>query len=132
MSRLHGRNGRVYMALTSGGTAEPVAYLNAWTLNFPTEKSDASAFGDDNKVYTSGMPDASGTFAGWYDDASVQTYQAARDGVARKFYLYPTNANTGQYWFGTILPDFQAEGSIGETIKVQAAWNAASSIAKVG
>ncbi len=132
MARIHGRNGRVYMSLTSGGMAEPVAFLTTWTLKASTDKVDVTSFGDSNKIYVAGLPDASGDFSGFYDDSTVQTYTAATDGVARKFYLYPSTSNTGQYWFGTILPDFEVDGSVSGACAVKAAWNAASVIQKVG
>jgi hypothetical protein len=63
----------------------------------------------------------------------VQTYTAATDGVARKFYLYPDLVNDpAQYWFGTILPDFKVDGDVGGAVAVSASWSAASAIAKVG
>jgi hypothetical protein len=133
MARRHGRNGRVYMGLTSGGTAEPLAVQAKWSINFATEKADVTALGDTNKVYVAGLPDASGEFEGWYDDATVQTYTAASDGVARKFYLYPDVTNSpGQYWWGTVFPDFTAEGGVDDALSVKASWNAASPITKVG
>ena len=132
MSRIHGRNGRVYMNLTSGGTAEPVAFLSSWSIKFSTDKADVTAFGDANKVYVAGLPDASGDFSGFYDDATVQTYTSASDGIARKMYLYPsTNTNT-QYWFGNVLPDFEADGSVSGAVAVKSSWNASSAIIKQG
>jgi hypothetical protein len=132
MARIHGRNGRVYLALTSGGTAEPVAYLNSWSINFATEKVDVTSFGDSNKSYVAGLPDASGDFSGFYDDATVQTYTAALDGQPRKFYLYPsTNAN-GQYFWGQILPDFNVNTTVTGAVEITSAWNASGPIQKVG
>lgn len=122
----------MYMALASGGTAEPVAFLTKWEINFATDRVDQTAFGDLNKQYTSGLPDASGSFEGWYDDATVQTYTAATDGLARPFYLYPDNSSTGKYFWGTILPDFKATGGVAEGVAVSSSWAAASNILKVG
>ena len=132
MGRLAGRNGRVYVALSSGGTATPVAYQASWSLNFTTNKIDVTAMGDNNKVYVSGLPDAQGQLASFYDDASVQLYTADSDGVARAFYLYPTISNNAQYFFGTILPDFSIDSSVDGAIAVSSTWNAASIISKVG
>lgn len=132
MARIHGRNGRVYMNLTSGGTAEPIAFLNSWSMNFTTAKEDVTAFGDSNMVYVAGLPDASGDFSGFYDDATVQTYTAAVDGIARKFYLYPSTLTSGQYFWGTVLPDFSVNASATGAVEISASWNAASTIAKVG
>lgn len=133
MARRHGRNGRVFMNLTSGGTAEPIAFVKSFTMSAATDKQDVTAFGDSNKIYVAGLPDAQGGFDFWYDDATVQTYTAAVDGVARKFYLYPDFVTTpGQYFFGTILPDFSVQASVDGAVEGSGSWNAASTIAKVG
>lgn len=122
----------MYLALASGGTAEPVAFLKSWSISFSTDKADVTAFGDGNKVYVAGLPDASGEFDGFYDDATVQTYTAATDGVARKFYLYPSTSNNGQYFWGTVLPDMSISSAVDGPVEVSSSWNAASNIAKVG
>jgi len=131
MSRIAGRNARVYMALASGGTAEPVAYQASWSISATTNKIDVTAFGDNNKTYVAELPDANGQFAGFYDDATVQTYTAATDGVARKFYLYPDTTNPTKYFFGTIFADFSAEASVDGATTVSASWSAGSQIIKV-
>ena len=131
MARIHGRNARVYLAIASGGTAEPLPFHAKWSISFETAKDEVTAFGDANKVYVAGLPDASGEFSGFYDDATAQAYTAAVDGVARKFYLYPSASNT-QYWWGTILPDFKVDGDVGGPVAVSSSWNAASAIVKQG
>src|SRR5262245_14882946 len=132
MARLAGRNGRVFLALTSGGVATPVAFQASWSINFTTNKIDVTAFGDSTKLYVSGLADAQGQFAGFYDDATVQSYTAATDGVARAFYLYPNFTNTGQYFWGTVLPDLTIDSTVDGAISVSASWAAATPIAKVG
>ncbi len=132
MARIAGRNGRVYMAITSGGTASPLPFLSTWSIDFTVEKFDVTAMGDSNMVYVSGLPDAQGEFSGFYDDATAQTYTAAVDGIARPFYLYPSTLTVAQYWWGTILPDFKVNGGTGGPVEISASWNAASAIAKVG
>jgi hypothetical protein len=129
MARWHGRFGRVYMEVLSGSNATPVAFLNSWEINANTDKSDVTAFTDPNKIYVVGLPDASGSFAGFYDDATTQTYTAASDGLQRKFYLYPTSADT-QYWYGAIFPDFKASGKVDGPVEISADWNAAGPINK--
>lgn len=129
MSRIHGRRGRVYMGIVDDTVdAEPITFLNSWSLNFTTEKAEVTAFGDNNKVYVAGLPDASGEFSGFYDDSTNQTYTAAVDGKARKFYLYPSTSDNTKYFFGTILPDFSANASVSDSAQISASWNAASEI----
>lgn len=122
----------MYAGIASGGTAEPVAFLAKWQIDFTTDKTDVTAMGDTNKTYVSGLPDSKGTFNGWYDDATAQLYTAAQDGVARKFYLYPSTSNNGQYWFGTALFDFSVTGGVEEGVAVSGAFAAASAVAKIG
>jgi hypothetical protein len=133
LSRRHGRNGKVYLALASNGSAAPLNFTAKWSFNAVTDKDEVTAFGDTNKVYVAGLPDSSGDFSGFWDDSTAYTYTAATDGVARPFYLYPDATNDPtKYWFGTIFCDYKADGDVGSAIKVAASWVAASSILSVG
>lgn len=132
MARIHGRNGIAYVGILSGAAASPVAFLSDWTINFTVDKAEVTAMGDQNKVYVAGLPDASGDFSGWYDDATSQTYIAATDGVARNFYLYPSTTTPTRYFFGTILPDFAVASGVGAAASVKSTWNAASQIQRYG
>ena len=129
MARRHGRNGQVYLGLTSGAAASALPFQASWSINMNVDKQDVTAFGDGNKVYVAGLPDASGDFSGFMDDATSQTYIAAVDGLARNFYLYPDATNSPSvYWFGTVLPDFSADGAIAGPVNFKSTWNAASRI----
>ena len=132
MARIHGRNGRLYASLTSGGTAEPITFLNNWSINFAVDNIDVTAFGDSNKTYVAGLPDSSGSYSGFYDDGTVQFYTAATDGVARKFYLYPDTGSTGKYWFGTAVFDFNVSAAVDGAVQVSGDWNAATIVSRVG
>jgi len=133
MARIHGKSGVVYVGIASGAAASPVAFLNDWSVNLVLETAEVTAFGDQNKVYVAGLPDCTGDFTGWYDDATSQLYIATRDGVARNFYLYPNSVNDpNQYFFGTIFPDFQVSGGISKAVDVKSTWKAASAILRYG
>jgi hypothetical protein len=127
--RRHGRNGQVYLGITSAAAASPLPFQASWSINMNVDKQDVTAFGDGNKVYVAGLPDASGDFGGFMDDATSQTYIAAVDGLARNFYLYPDATNSPNvYWFGTILPDFSADGAVAGPVNFKSVWNAASRV----
>lgn len=131
MSRIHGRNGIVYLGVNPADAASPMAFVSDWTINFTVAKVDVTALGDSNLIWVSGLPDASGDFSGFYDTATAQTYIAAKDGQPRNFYLYPSTigvqgANPGQYFFGTILPDFAVTGGVAAAVTMKSTWNAAS------
>jgi hypothetical protein len=132
MARISGKSGRLYAAITSGGTAEPIAFINSFSLSFTTDKQDVTCFGDAGKVYVSGFSDATGDFAGFYDDATAQLYTAATDGIARRFYFYADSTVNTKYWFGTAIFDFAVTEAISGGVAVSGSWAAASPIIKVG
>lgn len=129
MARLHGRSGLVYIGASQGAVASPVAYLSAWNISFAGDWSDVTPHGDPNLEYVYGLADVTGDFAGFYDDASVQLYAEARDGLPRSFYLYPDWADDpAQYWFGELIAAFTLSGGITSPVTVKATWKAASDI----
>lgn len=131
MGRIHGRRGRIYVAVAAGAEASPLPFIANWSMSNVTDRSEVTAMEDDNKTYVAGLPDASGEFSGFYDDSTAQTYTAATDGVARKFYLYPNRLAPTTYWFGTILPDFSVNAGTDGPAAITSTWAAASSILKV-
>lgn len=131
MPRIAGRNGALYAEVTPGN-AIPIAFLNQWTLNAQSNRTDVTAFGDTSLVYVQGLPDAQGTYAGFYDNATVQTYTAAADGLARKIYLYPDRTQTGVYWFGTAFFDYSIDTSADGAVTISGSWAAATPIQRVG
>lgn len=132
MSRIAGRNGRIYLDVPGGGAASPLPFQAKWSLSFSTDKYDVTALGDANKTYVAGLADASGDFSGFYDNATAQTYTGAVDGVARKFYLYPDTTLVTQYFFGTIFVDMKIDADVQGAVAVSSSWNSASLISKVG
>jgi hypothetical protein len=133
VGRISGRNARLYVAITSGGSAESIAFLDKYNIDFSSPPIDVTAFGDSNKVYVAGLPDAKGAYSGFYDTATAQLLTAAQDGVARKAYLYTDLVGTpGQYWYGTALFDFGADFSVSGAAGVKGSFSAASAFLKVG
>jgi hypothetical protein len=133
MARISGRNGRLYVNLTSGGTSEPITFVTNWSIKSASDRFEVTAMGDSTKVYVSGLPDAQGDVSAFYDSATAQLYSAAIDGVARKAYLYPDIVGSaGQYWFGTALFDFDVTVPVDGPVAVSGSWAAASAFSKVG
>ena len=131
MARIHGRNGRLYMNITAAGTPEPIAYITKFQEDSASDRGDVTALGDTNKAYVAGLPDAKGTYSGWYDDASAQTYTASVDGIARKFYFYPSISTATDYWAGTAFFDFSITTGVEEAVAINGTWSAAGPIVKL-
>jgi hypothetical protein len=132
LAKIAGRNAAIYMGVTTSAAASPITFQNSWSMEFTTDKIDVTSFGDSTKTYVAGIADATGQFAGFYDDASAQTYTAAIDGLSRRFYLYPNSNLPTQYFFGTIFADMSINSEVAGAVQVSATWNAATAVAKVG
>ena len=130
-TRRHGRNAQIYLGLTNGAVAVPLQFQAAWSINKASDRDEVTAFGDANKVYVGGLPDASGDFSGFLDAGTSQTYVAASDGLPRTFYLYWDATNDpSSYFYGTILPDFSVDGAVAGAVNFKSTWNAASSVVR--
>lgn len=132
MARQHGRAGRLYMSIASGGSASPVPFINTFSIDLATQQVDVTAFEDNNMVYVSGLPDAKGSFAGFFDNATKQMATAAIDGTARKFYWYPDKAVNTIYFFGTANWSTSQSWGTTSAAAISGNWNAASDCAWVG
>ena len=133
MARIHGRRGRLYAGIASDtAAAEPVTFLDKYSIDFTVDKVDVTCFGESTKVYVAGIADASGSFSGFYDSATAQLFTAATDGLARKTYIYPDTSSSNTYFFGTALFDFNMSTGTSEASAVSGSWSAASAFTKVG
>lgn len=132
MARSAGKDGRLYASITSGGTAELIQFMETWSIDFTTAKYNVTSQGDTTQTYVSGLPDVQGAYNGFYDGATAQFYTAAVDGVARKFYMYPSATATGQYWFGTAIFDFSVSFPTTGPATVSGSFAGASVVSKVG
>lgn len=133
MGRRAGRNGRIYLGIAnSAATAEPLPFVAKYSISWKSNKIKVTAMGDGNNVYVAGIKDAAGSWSGFYDDATQQSYAAASDGQPRKFYLYPelTNVPTN-YFFGQIIVDMSVDSDVDGPINMAADWAAYSDIIRL-
>ena len=132
MARQHGRAGRLYMAIASGGTASPVPFISQFSIDLDTPQVDVTSFEDNNAVSVSGLPNAKGSFAGFFDNATKQMATAAVDGTARKFYWYPDKAVNTIYYFGTANWSTSQSWGVTAAAAISGNWAAAADCAWVG
>lgn len=133
MSAIHGRGGRLYVDVSASANtaAVPLANLNKWEISGKIDRSETTSFGATTRTYQAGLPDAQGSFAGFYDDAANDLFVIA-DGVARRFYLYPDRANKPtQYWYGYATFETSASGDVSGAVAVSGTWAAASSVTRI-
>ena len=132
MARIAGRRGRVYIGIVNAAaSAEPIPFINKFTIKRTTDKLEVTAFEDANKTYLGGLPDAQGDLGGFYDDSTAQFYTAAGDGAARKMYLYPDTSSITKYFFTTALFDFNFDTAVDAASAITGSWAAATDFIKV-
>jgi hypothetical protein len=129
-----GRNAAIYIDCSSGGTAAatPISMKNKWTLDQSTDKYETTAFGDANKSYVTGVPDAKGTFAGMWDSDDVTYYNLIGSSIPRKLYLYPDRLNVaGAYFFTTAYFDISHDTGTAQVVNLNGNWSAGGAAAWV-
>jgi hypothetical protein len=130
LPRIGGRFGRVYVGATTAAAATQLPFVGSWSLSAATEKIDVTAMGDTSKVVVPGLPDASGEFGGFMDDASNVLYDAAIDGLDRAMYIYPTVSVPTNYWYGRVFIDASFSSSVGGAVEMSGTWAASGVISK--
>lgn len=98
MTRESGRNMRFEVGLTSTSAPVRVPYMSEYSVDASVDKLEVTAGGDTNKTYVVGLPDFSASVSGFADASTTAStdplWQAARDGGARHFRLYPNDPGT--------------------------------------
>jgi hypothetical protein len=132
MARSHGRFGKLYVSITSGGSASQLSKNANWDIDMSTDRVDVTAEGDTQKVYVAGFADSTINFSGFCSDtASTSLVEAALDGQPRKFYAYPFNT-TGVYFFGTGYFDWRMSVPIDGAVGFDGTCQAATDLGRVG
>lgn len=129
MAAAAGRNGRIYIDTSTAGAsaAVPVSLRNSWSVDQPAESIDVTSFGDTNKQYVAGLPDATGAMDGFWDNTDTLVYNIIGSSVARKVYIYPDRLNTATvYFWTTAFFDVSASGDTTGAVMFNATWRAAS------
>jgi hypothetical protein len=130
--RFHGRNGLVYLSVRNGDAASPLTYLNSWAISWAPDVSDVTVITDTQHVYVEELPEVSGTFTGFLDDATSQTYLAAVDGLSRAMFLYPDATNMSRYFSGPVLADLAVTGDAAAAVSIAVNWVAAGLVTRTG
>jgi hypothetical protein len=102
MAILSGRYGQVLYDPTGAGgaTLVEVTSLNHWTLDQAVDYEEVTSFGDPNKVYVPGLPDASGTIEGFWNSTELAIWEAATATVPGMLKLVPNRNEATFFWTG--------------------------------
>lgn len=129
--RLSGLNGGIVIGGPITGSGTLVSAKTQWTFANTRDFFDASAFGDTNKQWRSGLRDAQGTYNGMLDVSGDLLFTAAGLG-AQLLYLY-ADTNTGgssvalyEVAHGSGFLDATADCNLNDMVKVSGAFRASA------
>jgi hypothetical protein len=111
-TRLHGRNGLVYMQGQDAQQAQVLTNAADWTLVIDHDVVNVGVMGDQWQYALRGINKWSGDLTGTLDPGSSLPWDAALAQTPRKFYIYPDTINmgVGAYYYGTIWPKLTVKG----------------------
>lgn len=129
-TKLHGKNGAIYINTAKQGTGFPqaskIAAKTEWTLNLSRDYVDATVFGDTNKTYLVGLKDIQGTFAGLLDvSGDLQVNAASSDIVYVYLYADDRDGEELLIAYGPGLMDASITASNTDAIKTTGNFRAA-------
>jgi hypothetical protein len=124
--RRHGSTGQIKMDPAGGSTTVVVADLNAWTLEMSRERVPVTAFGDANIQYVLGLPDATGTYGGWWNSASSpQLFSVAQGTTPVTLELIPSITDPTFLFTGLAYLDASIECAADGAVSISGNWAAA-------
>lgn len=125
-TKLHGKNGAIYLGGKKGSGGVKVTTKTEWTLNLSRDYVDATVFGDTNKTYLVGLKDIQGTFAGLLDVSGDYQVNAANSD-AINIYLYADDRGSSEILIahGPGLMDASLTASVTDAIKTTGNFRAA-------
>src|SRR5262245_12314810 len=124
--RIHGKNGQVKMDPAGGTALVIVADISEWTLDASKNRVEVTAFGDTNKIRVAGLPDYSGTVAGWWETTSSPLFfNVVFGNVAATLHLVPDTTIAGEFFEGKANLDGSVNCSATGAVSISGKWDAA-------
>lgn len=130
-TKLHGKNGAIYLGGAKGAGGVKVATKSAWTLQRNRDYVDATVFGEANKTYLAGLPNVQGTFAGILDVSGDMLLNAATSD-SQTMYLYAddnpfTTTSVVLVAHGPALIDASVDASNTDAVRITGEFRASGS-----
>lgn len=130
-TKLHGKNGAIYLGGAKGSGGIKVATKSSWTLQRNRDYVDATVFGESNKTYLAGLPNVQGSFAGILD-VSGDLLLSAATSDSQTMYLYAdddpfSTTSTVLVAHGPALIDANVDASNTDAVRITGEFRAQGS-----
>ena len=126
MGTTHGINGVVYLGIA---TAVPMAERTEWHLSIDYDLAEDTVMGDSWATQLKGVSRWTGSFAGFFDDASNELFDDATATARGRLYIYP-DGNTGRYYYGFCWPKLSIDATLGDVVAVSGDFTGDGQLAK--
>jgi hypothetical protein len=118
MARYHGKKGRLYLSTSAASVATPVGSISHWSLDLSTDTAETTSFGDTNKTYVQGLPNAQISFDGFFDDTQLATiYSASISASGCNAYVYFSTDALLYFYFPAWL-SISLDTPVGDAVKI--------------
>jgi hypothetical protein len=111
----------------AGVTPVALIALHGWKLSLKTDFDEVTCFGDANKVWVPGLPDISGTLAGFWDSTNVVIFAATRASTPGMLELAPNSTEPTFKFSGLAYLDADIDCTVKGAPKVTSSFKAAGS-----
>lgn len=128
MARYHGKSGVIYISTTGTGATSSILNVKSWTFDRSVDTVDVTSFGDSNKTYVQGLPDAKGTFEAHWDDTSNPLFTGAASADGVKIYLYPSSNAVSKYIYGPVWLSASINTGVAAAVMTNGSFVAAGSM----
>ena len=133
MPTISGKSGMIYLQ-GSGSDATKLGEARTWQIDIDCEYEDTTNFGAANAIAPWATSDLEvirwgGQAEGNFDTAETSPFDAVVARSAKKIYIYPAVAWTGnRYYYGTIWPRLTIKGGIKGTVRFELEWDGTGEI----
>lgn len=125
VDRISGDRGSVLADPTGGATLVAIASLNKWSLSMAKEYYKVTSFGDTNQIYVPGLPDISGSIAGFWDNTDVTLFDIAIGVVAPNLKLVPSTLDATFFFSGLAWLDASIDVGQGGAVTINGSFKGA-------
>lgn len=116
----------MYASTTRNGALTQVLQLTDWSLNMNTDTQEVTSFGDVTKTYVQSLPDFSGDFKGFWNDADTVLGPASRSSDGCTVLIYPASTALSRYAQAPVWLNISYAGAVGGTVSVTGSFKAAA------
>lgn len=128
----HGKAAAIWVTDSGGTSRDLTSYARNTTLPRSVDTAEASTFGDDDKVYVSGLRDATLSMEGIHDITVDGYLTGLLGGTPRAWKFFPEGSATGNVYFegSALLTSYEPNADLGDVVGWSAEFQCSGAITR--